>query len=226
MPSSAVSTLSTLLSDRLDALGSGTGTGTSSSSGVSSLGMSIGLGMDFLGPCSNGTGTLDVNVGVVASRCISVYTRNATWSHACLITFECGLSDGITKCFGPLVTPVFSTVNLWSDHPRATTDVNTRWKGALPHRSQKMLLLFCTSQCTIVIHIWYTNLTRLIIKSHKIDQTSIFEQRTDVECRQKHVSSMIWMTWNSMEISRFKEFSLENWSSTSNSAVKEEFSGI
>ncbi|XP_039537485.1 RIMS-binding protein 2-like isoform X19 [Pimephales promelas] len=77
MPSSAVSTLSTLLSDRLDALGSGTGTGTSSSSGVSSLGMSIGLGMDFLGPCSNGTGTLDVNIDEIGEDIVP-YPRRIT----------------------------------------------------------------------------------------------------------------------------------------------------
>ncbi|XP_048065351.1 RIMS-binding protein 2 isoform X27 [Megalobrama amblycephala] len=77
MPSSAVSTLSTLLSERLDALGSGTGTGTSSSSGVSSLGMSMGLGMDFLGPCSNGTGTLDVNIDEIGEDIVP-YPRRIT----------------------------------------------------------------------------------------------------------------------------------------------------
>ncbi|XP_067269553.1 RIMS-binding protein 2 isoform X22 [Pseudorasbora parva] len=77
MPSSAVSTLSTLLSERLDALGSGTGTGTSSSSGVSSLGMSMGLGMDFLGTCSNGTGTLDVNIDEIGEDIVP-YPRRIT----------------------------------------------------------------------------------------------------------------------------------------------------
>ncbi|XP_073674644.1 RIMS-binding protein 2 isoform X15 [Garra rufa] len=77
MPSSAVSTLSTLLSEKLDALGSGTGTGTSSSSGVSSLGMSMGLGMDFLGPCSNGTGTLDVNIDEIGEDIVP-YPRRIT----------------------------------------------------------------------------------------------------------------------------------------------------
>ncbi|XP_056319313.1 RIMS-binding protein 2 isoform X6 [Danio aesculapii] len=77
MPSSAVSTLSTLLSEKLDALGSGTGTGTSSSSGVSSLGMSTGLGMDYLGPCSNGTGTLDVNIDEIGEDIVP-YPRRIT----------------------------------------------------------------------------------------------------------------------------------------------------
>ncbi|XP_059359408.1 RIMS-binding protein 2 isoform X20 [Carassius carassius] len=77
MPSSAVSTLSTLLSEKLDALGSGTGTGTSSSSGVSSLGMSMGLGMDYLGPCSNGTGTLDVNIDEIGEDIVP-YPRRIT----------------------------------------------------------------------------------------------------------------------------------------------------
>ncbi|XP_016304113.1 RIMS-binding protein 2 [Sinocyclocheilus anshuiensis] len=77
MPSSAVSTLSTLLSEKLDALGSGTGTGTSSSSGVSSLGMSMGLGMDFLGPCSNGTGNLDVNIDEIGEDIVP-YPRRIT----------------------------------------------------------------------------------------------------------------------------------------------------
>ncbi|XP_052419537.1 RIMS-binding protein 2 [Carassius gibelio] len=77
MPSSAVSTLSTLLSEKLDTLGSGTGTGTSSSSGVSSLGMSMGLGMDYLGPCSNGTGTLDVNIDEIGEDIVP-YPRRIT----------------------------------------------------------------------------------------------------------------------------------------------------
>ncbi|XP_073767202.1 RIMS-binding protein 2 isoform X43 [Danio rerio] len=77
MPSSAVSTLSTLLSEKLDALGSGTGTGTSSSSGVSSLGMSTGLGIDYLGPCSNGTGTLDVNIDEIGEDIVP-YPRRIT----------------------------------------------------------------------------------------------------------------------------------------------------
>ncbi|XP_016391221.1 RIMS-binding protein 2 isoform X4 [Sinocyclocheilus rhinocerous] len=77
MPSSAVSTLSMLLSEKLDALGSGTGTGTSSSSGVSSLGMSMGLGMDFLGPCSNGTGTLDMNIDEIGEDIVP-YPRRIT----------------------------------------------------------------------------------------------------------------------------------------------------
>ncbi|XP_026100526.1 RIMS-binding protein 2 isoform X13 [Carassius auratus] len=77
MPSSAVSTLSTLLSEKLDTLGSCTGTGTSSSSGVSSLGMSMGLGVDFLGPCSNGTGTLDVNIDEIGEDIVP-YPRRIT----------------------------------------------------------------------------------------------------------------------------------------------------
>ncbi|XP_059378509.1 RIMS-binding protein 2-like isoform X16 [Carassius carassius] len=79
MPSSAVSTLSTLLSEKLDTLGSGTGTGTSSSSGVSSLGMSMsmGLGVDFLGPCSNGTGTLDMNIDEIGEDIVP-YPRRIT----------------------------------------------------------------------------------------------------------------------------------------------------
>ncbi|XP_051950924.1 RIMS-binding protein 2 [Xyrauchen texanus] len=77
MPSSAVSTLSTMLSEKLDALGSGTGTGTSSSSGVSSLGMSMGLAMDLLGPCSNGTGTLDVNIDEIGEDIVP-YPRHIT----------------------------------------------------------------------------------------------------------------------------------------------------
>ncbi len=63
--------------EKLDALGSCTGTGTSSSSGVSSLGMSMGLGMDFLGPCSNGTGTLDVNIDEIGEDIVP-YPRRIT----------------------------------------------------------------------------------------------------------------------------------------------------
>lgn len=74
VPSSAVSTLSTLLSEKLEALSSCTGTGTSSSSGVSSMGMGIELGVvgsglttEPLAPCgtSAGTAMLDVSVDEV-----------------------------------------------------------------------------------------------------------------------------------------------------------------
>ncbi|KAK2840676.1 hypothetical protein Q7C36_012255 [Tachysurus vachellii] len=58
VPSSAVSTLSTLLSEKLEALSSCTGTGTSSSSGVSSMGMGTELGV--VGPA-----LMDVNVDEV-----------------------------------------------------------------------------------------------------------------------------------------------------------------
>ncbi|XP_067250035.1 RIMS-binding protein 2 [Chanodichthys erythropterus] len=46
-------------------------------SGVSSLGMSMGLGMDFLGPCSNGTGTLDVNIDEIGEDIVP-YPRRIT----------------------------------------------------------------------------------------------------------------------------------------------------
>ncbi|XP_053092279.1 RIMS-binding protein 2 isoform X3 [Pangasianodon hypophthalmus] len=74
VPSSAVSTLSTLLSEKLEALSSCTGTGTSSSSGVSSMGMGVELGVigsglanEPLAPCgtSSGTAMLDVSVDEV-----------------------------------------------------------------------------------------------------------------------------------------------------------------
>ncbi|KAL7827270.1 hypothetical protein SRHO_G00329880 [Serrasalmus rhombeus] len=93
--SSAVSTLSTLLSEKLEALGSCTGTGTSSSSGVSSLGPSLGstlglglgLGLghhslgsgDPLGPCSNGSGTatLDLSIDEIGEDVVP-YPRRIT----------------------------------------------------------------------------------------------------------------------------------------------------
>ncbi|XP_058246423.1 RIMS-binding protein 2 isoform X8 [Hemibagrus wyckioides] len=74
VPSSAVSTLSTLLSEKLEALSSCTGTGTSSSSGVSSMGMGTELGVmgpglvsEPLAPCgtSSGTALLDMSVDEV-----------------------------------------------------------------------------------------------------------------------------------------------------------------
>lgn len=74
VPSSAVSTLSTLLSEKLEALSSCTGTGTSSSSGVSSMGIGIELGVmgsgsanEPLASCgtSSGTAMLDVSVDEV-----------------------------------------------------------------------------------------------------------------------------------------------------------------
>ncbi|XP_017324285.2 RIMS-binding protein 2 isoform X2 [Ictalurus punctatus] len=73
-PASAVSTLNTLLSEKLEALSSCTGTGTSSSSGVSSMGMGIELGVmgsglanEPLAPCgtSSGTAMLDMSVDEV-----------------------------------------------------------------------------------------------------------------------------------------------------------------
>uniref|UniRef100_A0A8C1H9Y7 RIMS-binding protein 2 n=2 Tax=Cyprinus carpio TaxID=7962 RepID=A0A8C1H9Y7_CYPCA len=42
-----------------------------------SLGMSMGLGMDFLGPCSNGTGTLDVNIDEIGEDIVP-YPRRIT----------------------------------------------------------------------------------------------------------------------------------------------------
>ncbi|XP_072538600.1 RIMS-binding protein 2 isoform X12 [Salminus brasiliensis] len=89
--SSAVSTLSTLLSEKLEALGSCTGTGTSSSSGVSSLGPSLSLGLglglshhtlssgDPLGPCSNGSGTatLDLSIDEIGEDVVP-YPRRIT----------------------------------------------------------------------------------------------------------------------------------------------------
>ncbi|KAI4885586.1 hypothetical protein NFI96_026785, partial [Prochilodus magdalenae] len=93
--SSAVSTLSTLLSEKLEALGSCTGTGTSSSSGVSSLGptlgpslgLGLGLGLshhslgsgDLLGPCSNGSGTatLDLSIDEIGEDVVP-YPRRIT----------------------------------------------------------------------------------------------------------------------------------------------------
>ncbi|XP_062855459.1 RIMS-binding protein 2 isoform X1 [Trichomycterus rosablanca] len=66
VPSSAVSTLSTLLSEKLESLSSCTGTGTSSSSGVSSMGMGIDLGIMGSEPLtSTGTAMLDVSVDEV-----------------------------------------------------------------------------------------------------------------------------------------------------------------
>uniref|UniRef100_A0A8B9K8M7 RIMS-binding protein 2 n=1 Tax=Astyanax mexicanus TaxID=7994 RepID=A0A8B9K8M7_ASTMX len=89
--SSAVSTLSTLLSEKLEALGSCTGTGTSSSSGVSSLGpslsLSMGLGLghhtlgsgETLGSCSNGSGTatLDLSIDEIGEDVVP-YPRRIT----------------------------------------------------------------------------------------------------------------------------------------------------
>ncbi|KAM9475606.1 RIMS-binding protein 2 [Clarias gariepinus] len=86
VPSSAVSTLSTLLSEKLEALSSCTGTGTSSSSGVSSMGMGIDLGVmgpslagEPLAPCatSSGTAMLDVSVDEVGEDVVP-YPRRLT----------------------------------------------------------------------------------------------------------------------------------------------------
>ncbi|TSO88069.1 RIMS-binding protein 2 [Bagarius yarrelli] len=86
VPSSAVSTLSTLLSEKLEALSSRTGTGTSSSSGVSSMGLGIELGSisstltnEPLAPCglSSGTTMLDVSVDEVGEDVVP-YPRRLT----------------------------------------------------------------------------------------------------------------------------------------------------
>ncbi|XP_046727323.1 RIMS-binding protein 2 isoform X2 [Silurus meridionalis] len=71
VPSSAVSTISTLLCEKLEALSSCTGTGTSSSSGVSSMGIGIDLGVmssglttEPLAPCGTSTSTVMLDVSV------------------------------------------------------------------------------------------------------------------------------------------------------------------
>ncbi|XP_016336233.1 RIMS-binding protein 2-like isoform X1 [Sinocyclocheilus anshuiensis] len=141
MPSSAVSTLSTLLSEKLDALGSGTGTGTSSSSGVSSLGMSMGLGMDFLGPCSNGTGTLDVNIDEIGEDIVP-YPRR--------ITLIKQLAKSVIISWDPpVVLPGWSSISGYNVLVDQEVCMSVPFGGRTKSLIEKLNLASCTHRISI-----------------------------------------------------------------------------
>ncbi|XP_065103413.1 RIMS-binding protein 2 isoform X13 [Paramisgurnus dabryanus] len=141
MPSSAVSTLSTLLSEKLDALGSCTGTGTSSSSGVSSLGMSMGLGMDFLGPCSNGTGTLDVNIDEIGEDIVP-YPRRITLikqlAKSVIISWD-----------APVVLPGWAPINGYNVLVDQEVRMSVPFGGRTKSLIEKLNLTSCTHRISV-----------------------------------------------------------------------------
>uniref|UniRef100_A0A8C1EL07 RIMS-binding protein 2 n=1 Tax=Cyprinus carpio carpio TaxID=630221 RepID=A0A8C1EL07_CYPCA len=141
MPSSAVSTLSTLLSEKLDTLGSGTGTGTSSSSGVSSLGMTMGLGMDFLGPCSNGTGTLDVNIDEIGEDIVP-YPRR--------ITLIKQLAKSVIISWDPpVVLPGWTSINGYNVLVDQEVRMSVPFGGRTKSLIEKLNLATCTHRISI-----------------------------------------------------------------------------
>nr|XP_055025155.1 RIMS-binding protein 2 isoform X30 [Misgurnus anguillicaudatus] len=141
MPSSAVSTLSTLLSEKLDALGSCTGTGTSSSSGVSSLGMSMGLGMDFLGPCSNGTGTLDVNIDEIGEDVVP-YPRR--------ITLIKQLAKSVIISWDPpVVLPGWAPINGYNVLVDQEVRMSVPFGGRTKSLIEKLNLTSCTHRISV-----------------------------------------------------------------------------
>ncbi|XP_057212226.1 RIMS-binding protein 2 isoform X1 [Triplophysa rosa] len=151
MPSSAVSTLSTLLSEKLDALGSGTGTGTSSSSGVSSLGvsswgmsslgMSMGLGMDFLGSCSNGTGTLDVNIDEIGEDIVP-YPRH--------ITLIKQLAKSVIISWDPpVVLPGWGPINGYNVLVDQEVRMSVPFGGRTKSLIEKLNLASCTHRISV-----------------------------------------------------------------------------
>uniref|UniRef100_A0A8C1NMX1 RIMS-binding protein 2 n=1 Tax=Cyprinus carpio TaxID=7962 RepID=A0A8C1NMX1_CYPCA len=141
MPSSAVSTLSTLLSEKLDTLGSGTGTGTSSSSGVSSLGMTMGLGMDFLGPCSNGTSTLDVNIDEIGEDIVP-YPRR--------ITLIKQLAKSVIISWDPpVVLPGWTSINGYNVLVDQEVRMSVPFGGRTKSLIEKLNLATCTHRISI-----------------------------------------------------------------------------
>lgn len=132
VPSSAVSTLSTLLSEKLEALSSCTGTGTSSSSGVSSMGMGIELGImgsclanESLAPCvSSGTAMLDVSVDEVGEDVVP-YPRR-------LLLIKQLAKSVILSWEPPLVPPAWGSINgynvLVDQEVRASVPCSARTK--------------------------------------------------------------------------------------------------
>lgn len=133
VPSSAVSTLSTLLSEKLEALSSCTGTGTSSSSGVSSMGMGIELGIigsglanEPLALCgtSSGTAMLDVSVDEVGEDIVP-YPRR-------LLLIKQLAKSVILSWDSPLVPPSWGTVSgynvLVDQEVRASVPCSARTK--------------------------------------------------------------------------------------------------
>lgn len=133
VPSSAVSTLSTLLSEKLEALSSCTGTGTSSSSGVSSMGMGIDLGVtgsglanEPLAPCSTSSGTavLDVSVDEIGENVVP-YPRR-------LSLIKQLAKSVIVSWESPLVPPAWGSVSgynvLVDQEVRASVPCSARTK--------------------------------------------------------------------------------------------------
>ncbi|XP_056629028.1 RIMS-binding protein 2 isoform X14 [Triplophysa dalaica] len=149
MPSSAVSTLSTLLSEKLDALGSGMGTGTSSSSGVSSLGVSswgmsslgMSMGMDFLGSCSNGTGTLDVNIDEIGEDIVP-YPRH--------ITLIKQLAKSVIISWDPpVVMPGWGPINGYNVLVDQEVRMSVPFGGRTKSLIEKLNLASCTHRISV-----------------------------------------------------------------------------
>ncbi|XP_047656260.1 RIMS-binding protein 2 isoform X8 [Tachysurus fulvidraco] len=150
VPSSAVSTLSTLLSEKLEALSSCTGTGTSSSSGVSSMGMGTELGV--VGPglvneppvqcgTSSSTALMDVNVDEVGEDVVP-YPRR-------LLLIKQLAKSVILSWDSPLVPPSWGSVSGYNvvvdQEVRASVPCSARTKFLV----EKLNLASCAHRISV-----------------------------------------------------------------------------
>uniref|UniRef100_A0A8C2I4L1 RIMS-binding protein 2 n=1 Tax=Cyprinus carpio TaxID=7962 RepID=A0A8C2I4L1_CYPCA len=106
-----------------------------------SLGMTMGLGMDFLGPCSNGTGTLDVNIDEIGEDIVP-YPRR--------ITLIKQLAKSVIISWDPpVVLPGWTSINGYNVLVDQEVRMSVPFGGRTKSLIEKLNLATCTHRISI-----------------------------------------------------------------------------
>uniref|UniRef100_A0A8C1WM02 RIMS-binding protein 2 n=1 Tax=Cyprinus carpio TaxID=7962 RepID=A0A8C1WM02_CYPCA len=108
---------------------------------LASLGMTMGLGMDFLGPCSNGTGTLDVNIDEIGEDIVP-YPRR--------ITLIKQLAKSVIISWDPpVVLPGWTSINGYNVLVDQEVRMSVPFGGRTKSLIEKLNLATCTHRISI-----------------------------------------------------------------------------